>query len=72
MACHSVVTLWGKTKWLLLQSPRTEFFKLVELLLEDGLEMAEHSIHYTGGDCTVTVDSCCGHKMYVFECNLTK
>ena len=36
IAGHSVVTLWGETKQLLLWSPGMEFFKLVELYLGDG------------------------------------
>ena len=59
-------TLWEETKWLLLWSPGTGLFKLVELYLGDGLEMARHL-----GDFTVTVDSYHGLEMYVEVCNLT-
>ena len=42
MAGHAVVTLHGETKYLLFQSPGTEFFKSVELYLGEHLEITEH------------------------------
>ena len=62
---HLVVTQKRETKQLLLQSPRNELFKFVELYLRYGLKMAENSKCYTWGDCTVTVDSYYGLEIYI-------
>ena len=43
IAGQLVVTLWGETKCLLLQSSGTDLFKLVASYLGDGPEMERHA-----------------------------
>ena len=68
MAWQILVTQRVETNWLLLWSPGTELFTLVELFLGVVLEMERHWWRL----CTVTVDSFHCLEMYVFVCNLTK
>ena len=65
MAGNLVVTHQGETKWLLLQSPGNELFKLVGLQLRDGLEMAGGSTILLG---ETWHSHCCFTHIMILKC----
>ena len=70
LAGHSMMTLFAETNLLLLCSPKTKLFTLVDYTSEMALKLHGSQWLHWGRLCKATVDSYHGLEMYVFVCNV--